>query len=209
VLRTAEDNVVTIPIESIEQSKEGRSLMPDGTVDALTREELVHLVRFLSELGKVGEFSVGKAQVVRRWQSLTFSPQANRRINRTSFDIVASDDPALGWESRYSTVAGVLPLSGLPVFKPHREVNPTSFVRAELVVTTPGTLRLAIADTNGLSLWVDGRPAELLADLEIPLKRGSHVFTFAVDREKRQVGVRVELVPGGEGAAQAQWRTGK
>ena len=138
-----------------------------------------------------------------------FTPQANRRINRTSFDIVASDDPALGWDSRYSTVAGVLPLSGLPVFKPHREVNPTSFVRAELVVTTAGRVRLAIADTTGLSLWIDGRPAELLADLEISLTRGSHALTFAIDRKKRQGGVRVELVPGKEGAAQAQWRTGK
>ena len=209
VLRTAEDNVVTIPIDSVEQSKEGRSLMPDGTVDALTREELVHLVRFLSELGKVGDFSVGKKQVVRRWQSLIFSPQANRRINRTSFDTAASDDPLLEWESRYSTVAGVLPLGGLPIFKPHREVNPTSFVKAELLVTTAGTVRLSIPDTAGLSLWVDGRPAELLADLKMPLTRGSHVLTLAIDREKRKLGVHVELIPGGEGAAQAQWRTGK
>ena len=100
--------------------------MPDGTVDSLTKTELVHLVRFLSELGKVGKFSVGKEQVVRRWQSLIFSPQANRRLNRTSFDTAAGDDPLLQWESRYSTVAGVLPLEELAKFKPHREVNPTA-----------------------------------------------------------------------------------
>jgi len=209
VLRTAEDALVTIPIETIEQSKEGRSLMPDGTVDSLTKQELVHLVRFLSELGKVGQFSVGKEQVVRRWQALILTPEANRRLNRTSFDTAASDDSLLQWESRYSTVAGSLPLDGLPVFKPHREVHRTSFLRAELNVTTAGTVRVSVPDTTGLSLWVDGRPSKLLADMKILLSRGVHVFTVAIDRETRKEDVRMELVPFKGGGAQAQWRTGK
>jgi len=55
VLRSAEDKLVTIAKANIEQIKDStRSLMPDGATDSLTRAELVDLVRFLSELGKVG-----------------------------------------------------------------------------------------------------------------------------------------------------------
>ena len=44
--------------------------MPAGLTDTLTRGELVDLVRFLSELGKIGPYAVGKDRVFRRWQVL-------------------------------------------------------------------------------------------------------------------------------------------
>ena len=43
--------------------------MPVGLADALTHGELIDLVRFMSELGKVGPYAVDKSRVVRRWQS--------------------------------------------------------------------------------------------------------------------------------------------
>jgi hypothetical protein len=51
VLRGAEDREITIPVNAIEEKQDGRSLMPDGSVDQLTQRDLVDLVRFLSELG--------------------------------------------------------------------------------------------------------------------------------------------------------------
>ena len=50
--------------------------MPAGLTDTLTRDELVDLVRFLSELGKIGPYSVGQARVVRRWQVLQPPPRS-------------------------------------------------------------------------------------------------------------------------------------
>ena len=70
VLRDAEDREVALPLGAIEEQKPGGSLMPAGLAEPLTRGELVDLVRFLSELGKIGPYSVGKARVVRRWQVL-------------------------------------------------------------------------------------------------------------------------------------------
>ena len=66
ILRDAEDREVSIPIQSIEERANGGSLMPEGLADSLTRTELVDLVRFLSELGKVGPFAVSKSRLVRR-----------------------------------------------------------------------------------------------------------------------------------------------
>ncbi len=54
LLRDAQGRELTIPLDSIEEQTDGGSLMPRGVVDLLTRDELIDLVRFLSELGKVG-----------------------------------------------------------------------------------------------------------------------------------------------------------
>src|SRR5207244_11626024 len=68
VLRDAEDREISIPVELIDERAMGGSLMPEGLADTLTRTELVDLVRFLSELGKIGPYSVRKARCARRWQ---------------------------------------------------------------------------------------------------------------------------------------------
>ncbi|MEX0867341.1 MAG: PVC-type heme-binding CxxCH protein, partial [Pirellulales bacterium] len=70
ILRDAEDREIRVPLDEIDETEEGGSLMPGGLVDTLTRDELVDLVRFLSELGKVGPFAVGQQPVVRRWQAM-------------------------------------------------------------------------------------------------------------------------------------------
>ena len=75
--------------------KDGRSLMPDGTVDELTRRELVDLVRFLSDLGKVGDFAVSRKAYVRTWRVLLPTKETLQRIRRTSYDTAASNDPVL------------------------------------------------------------------------------------------------------------------
>ena len=54
--------------------------MPVGLVDGLTRAELVDLVRFLSELGKVGPYAVSKQRLVRRWQVLADTPAARKAL---------------------------------------------------------------------------------------------------------------------------------
>ena len=54
ILRDAEDRELAIPIKSIDDQAQGKSLMPAGLVDQLTRDELRDLVRFMTELGKVG-----------------------------------------------------------------------------------------------------------------------------------------------------------
>ena len=59
VLRDADDRELAIPASTIEEQKPGGSLMPAGLTDTLTRGELADLVRFLSELGKIGPFSAG------------------------------------------------------------------------------------------------------------------------------------------------------
>src|SRR5438309_2242387 len=85
VLRNAEDKEIAIPVGTIDERTTGCSLMPEGLADTLTRAELVDLVRFLSELGKVGPYAVSPARLVRRWQALETSPAAYTLLYRTSY----------------------------------------------------------------------------------------------------------------------------
>jgi putative heme-binding domain-containing protein len=206
VLRDAEDREVKIPLDSIAEKKDGRSLMPDGSVELLTRAELLDLLRFLSELGKVGDFAVSNAPLARRWEMLSWTNAAHQRLNRTSHDTVATNDSALTWQPVYSTVAGVLPIDQLPRFQPHRETDPTSFVRCQVEVTTPGEVRLRLNSTAGLALWLDGKPAPVTEELKVEWARGTHTLTFDINHSKRQIPLKLELLAS---TAQAQLVSGK
>ncbi len=63
VLRDADDREIAISTSSIEEQKMAGSLMPAGLTDGLTRAELIDLVRFLSQVGKIGVYSVGTDRV--------------------------------------------------------------------------------------------------------------------------------------------------
>lgn len=212
VMRQADDKLVTISKDSIEQRKDGRSLMPDGLADSLTRTELVDLVRFLSELGKVGgNYAIGKTPVVRRWEALTWTPEAHKLINRTSYDSAASDNAALTWEPAYSRVGGDLPVAALPQFVAHAGYDPHSFVRFQVEVSSPGVVSLSLGKTAGLTLWVDGKPTPMAAVVNLDLGSGRHSLTVGINRQKRSENLAVEMVevPKGATAAQVQIVGGK
>src|SRR5262249_3238112 len=142
----------------------GGSLMPDGLADTLTRAELVDLVRFLSELGKVGPYAASKARLVRRWQALEPTPAAYQLLYRTRLASAASSDPSLTWSSAYSKVSGVLPLDGLPIVQFRKqqgnETDKISFLRCQLDASSAGKVKLLLNLKAGLTLWLDGVPVE-------------------------------------------------
>ncbi|GIW96282.1 MAG: L-sorbosone dehydrogenase [Pirellulaceae bacterium] len=197
VLRDAKDQLVTLPVAAIEEEQPGRSLMPDGTVDSLTRQELVDLLRFLSELGKPGPFAAGTESWLRSWLVLQPTPAALQRIRRTSYDVVATDDPAFNWTTAVATVQGNLPLEELPIFEDatfvvQRAGSKTTFVRCVLRCNQAGNVVLLFSDATGLDCWWDGRPIQLTdSRLQIDATEGTHVLTIAIDRKKRTAPLRV------------------
>ena len=52
VLRGVLEDQIIVPVSQIESRKQGLSLMPEGLVNTLSRQELLDLVKFLSTLGK-------------------------------------------------------------------------------------------------------------------------------------------------------------
>ena len=213
VLRNAEDKEIFVSKKEIEDTKNGGSLMPEGLTDELTHGELVDLVRFLSELGKVGPYQIGKERLVRRWQVLETGKETYSNFIRNGAAAAASDAPWQVWSSAYTTVAGLLPLEDVPATRVRRELEMLTqtlgVARCQLEVTTPGKVKLLFNGVEGLSVWMDGAPLEANRETVVDLKSGTHTLTVGLEREKRRDGLRVELGDVAGSAAQARIVGGK
>ena len=199
VLRDAEDREVTVPVADIDEKKDGKSLMPDGTTDPLTRQELLDLVRFLSALGKVGGgYAATPGRVVRRWEVVQPSRELSTLTNRHRVAAVADPKAALTWAPAYALVSGDLPLDGLPTFQPHRGQPAYVAVRFQLDVSAGGPVRLNLNNSAGVSAWLDGTPLDVGKETTFDATPGLRTLTVVVQPEARAYPLWVELddVPG-------------
>lgn len=176
--------------------------MPVGLADTLTRDELVNLVRFLSELGKVGPYATSQARVARRWQVLQSPTSA---AAGSELDLSALDGPTAAWTSVYSLVSGDLPLDGLNI-TPVGDAS-VRLLRCQVDVAAGGRVALIVPGPISRA-WLDGKPIELHSNLPVDLAVGLHTITLAVPQNSRDT-LRLELadVPGS--GAQVQMVGGK
>jgi len=214
LLRDADDREISVPFASIDERKDAGSLMPAGLVDGLTRAELVDLVRFLSELGKLGPYAVSpQVRLARRWE-VAAAPSGTPSATPSPLEaIVANADPSgPSWSPTYSTVTGVVPLADLPGTAA-REGRFT-LARTGVEVTASGLVRLAITPQTA-TVWVDGRrvsvPSEAGIDtgLDVDLTTGTHMITLAVPVGTAAPSIRLEIRDVAGSPAQARPILGK
>ena len=215
ILRDAEGNDVKIAIKDIEGRADGKSLMPEGLVDGLTRGELVDLVRFLTELGKVGNYSVGTTRIARTWEVLAATRISSELVSRNSVAGVISKPTGLIWSSEYATVGGQLPVETIPDVYIRKKGEwsgidtQIGFARTRLECGTAGEVLLVLNDVKGVQMWLDQQPVEVAAEIKLKLSPGSHVLTLAVNKKERSEGVRLELKDVAGSAAQGRWMLGR
>jgi putative heme-binding domain-containing protein len=218
ILRNAEDREQAVPLKDIEDRTPSGSLMPEGLVDNLTRAELVDLVRFLTELGKVGPYSVGRERVVRRWQVLSDSPENRRHVGAAGFTERSAGrvtvkppfaDPTLAWSTGYSMINGNLPLESLIRIQTSQDASPQGVVRFQLDVSAAGSVTLLLNSAMGLNLWLDELPIKASDQLLLDLKPGLHNLTFTVDLSQRKDGLRCVLEDSQSSSARARIVSGK
>jgi hypothetical protein len=77
ILRDARNKLVRIPKDDIEFQKPGKSLMPEGLVDRLTQQEQVDLIKFLTQLGRPGNYDASKGGVARVYEVFTGIPRVD------------------------------------------------------------------------------------------------------------------------------------
>ncbi|MFK8113632.1 MAG: PVC-type heme-binding CxxCH protein [Rubripirellula sp.] len=164
---------IRIQVDGIDDELPAKSLMPAGLADQLNnRGEFLDLVKFISVLGKPGDYANDESPVIRRWQV----------IGQPSGDL---PDEEAAWLSAYSKVSGELPLEDCPA-------GETVFARGAVNVLAPGKTRLEINAIDGLTLWVDRVRVNNLSE-PILLDRGRHTFTFSFRPRQRKRGLRVEF----------------
>lgn len=170
ILRTAEDVEIAIPRKDIDETIQGASLMPDGLTDTLTRGEFLDLVRFLSELGKVGPYAPTKARLVRRW--LTDDGMTGSAAGQTT--------------AIYSTTGGFLPIQDLPR-------KPKLTVSFELEVTTPGPVLLKWNSIMGLEVRLNDSPLPPKETMTVNLPLGRQLIRVMIDTNEYRADLRCEL----------------
>ncbi|QDT96700.1 PVC-type heme-binding CxxCH protein [Gimesia aquarii] len=212
VLRDVNDNIMNIPLDQIDEEAPAASLMPVGLLDKLTRQELVDLTRFLSELGKTEAYRVGKERVVRRWRVMKGTPAAMNAIRRTRHATAATENPAFVWEPAYSQVNGNLPVRNFDeIGKLHvsNRAKGAAFVRCELEATSPGKTILKFNSVEGLKMWIGEKPVVLKPETELELTKGKHRLTFAINLTPERDVLRLELLDAKDSPAQVAIVNGK
>lgn len=160
------------------------SLMPPGLTASLREDEFIHLVRFLSELGKDGDFKTPSNRFIRHWEMLLPHSSTRDRIGHYGSKIFTEDVSDYQWAPLYATVAGAVPVGELPEVE-GRGRNRLGVVRSFLEVKTPGPVGLKLTgkladleffhDETKVALPDKGSEGEIILDVK---KAGRHTLTL-------------------------------
>ena len=198
LVRDGSDQLHTVPSGEIaDMSTTEVSLMPDGLTASLRRDELIDLVRFLSELGRTESYRVPARRWVRRWRVLTSPGGLNDHRSLSTGPVAHGTTAGTPWKPAYSTTRGELLLEDLPWLDRNglggnagEQIALASF---EIEVTTAGRVGLRFESTAGLAARIDSTPINLESEVTIELAEGIHVVALRVDRARRRAPLRVEL----------------
>ncbi len=180
VLKESTGALRSVPVGSIEEQKEGGSLMPKGLANLMTHAEFVDLVRFLSELGRPGPYAIRTTPTIQRWRVLkSVSP----RLAESVPDAETLDEEVLRaapdrWGTVYARVSGALPLDEAAAAA---DASTVLYLQGELDVTAAGTIRISPGFPEGIRYWLD----------DVAAPAGTREFTASVTPGRHAVTVRV------------------
>lgn len=180
ILRDAKNVEHAVPLGSIVERQDGGSLMPNGLLDSLTRDELLDLVRFLTELGKVdGPYTLPRESYLRSWQVMVAGDASADQLSSLGLVHVATSPGDFAWQSAYSLVSGDLPLADLPVVSagPQQRFR---LLRAEFTVGATAAQGLKLSPRADVQVWVDGEAMSVEQLEASTFTEGRHVITIAL-----------------------------
>lgn len=191
-IRDAQGKTIAIPTADIEEEVEGKSMMPTGLTKFLTQSELLDLIRFISELGKPGDFAVRANATIQRWRLLAQPPQelTTEVPHLEHIRQFVLNSPAEAWSSAYGTVRGTLPLDELrPGGRPK-----VVLLRGELQVNEAGLIAVDVDATETTQTWVDDVAFDARRHFELELAAGRHQIVVRVEISSREAPeLKVEL----------------
>ncbi|MDZ4857572.1 MAG: PVC-type heme-binding CxxCH protein [Candidatus Hydrogenedentes bacterium] len=208
VLRDANSVELVIAKDTIESVRDGQSLMPSGLADTLLRDEFTNLVRFMSELGRSPDYSIGTTRRGRTWRVLAATQPAAQALQNAAFEVASENPPDFTWASAYSITSGSLPLGDVPKLSHTLWEGQKGIARCQLEAANAGAITLRIADAKGLRLWVGGNEATVGETVVAQVPGGTIDLNFLIDFSQAVNPLQVELVDA-PGSANAQFVGGR
>lgn len=208
VIRDAVGNENRIPKSEVaSNSISPVSLMPPGLTASLREDEFIDLVRFLSELGKEGEFKTSPNRYVRQWQTLLPHERTRDAIGHYGNAIFVEEIETYQWIPIYSEVAGGVPADETPDVV-GRGSNRYAVIRAFVDVPEAGPLKIRLGGKlKDLTLFHGETEIEIpeqgdSVDLSLPVKEpGRQRITLVGLKKYGLADISVELL---EDAGKAQ-----
>lgn len=153
--------------------------MPQGLTKFLTRDELLDLARFVSELGRPGPYAVQTAKTIQRWRVYRDPPpeltQEVPHLEHLRQLVLGS--PSTQWDPAYAQVAGALPLDELRPGHPDQPL----ILQGEFQVSTAGKVVVHVQSECGYQGWIDAEPLKTDKASEFSVATGRHMLTLRVE----------------------------
>jgi hypothetical protein len=149
----------------------------------------VNLVRYLSELGKIGDYALPREQYVRTWEVL--SGPTDDEITETDLQRTLTSTSQT-WSPSYSVINGSLPVSDMPLFK----INGRDYsaVRFSVARTNP-LQQIQVIPADGIRVWSDGHEQDTPSS-EFQLPQQDNEFVILIDRAANIDRISVEILDG-------------
>ncbi len=179
VLRDSQGKAVTISKVEIEDEAEGKSLMPQGLTKFLTHDEVIDLIKFVSELGKPGPYEIRKTPCIQRWRLLQKPP---KELTESVPHLEHIRELVLGasadqWIAAYGKVSGQLPLKELI----SAETNKVLYLQGELQVNEAGAIAFKLTSSENCQVWLDDQPVTDPRQFTSTVAAGRHTLTVRVE----------------------------
>ena len=177
IVRNAASLEVSVVKANITQRVNGGSLMPGGLVDALLPEERLDLIKFLSALGKPGDYDAAKGGVARAWRLYdTTSPNAHLGME----DVIRGDFKQGAATKIFTLVNGTLSRDICDVAMPSRDGSTGFFAATQFESAKGGAAKFTLVG-EAKAAWLNGVAVKAGAQFSGELKPGVNTLILQLD----------------------------
>jgi len=174
------------------------SMMPPGLTASLREDEFIDLVRFLSELGREGNFKTMPNHYIRNWRSMGVMQQTDvDHVRHVGLFALNDRTYSYPWEMKLSLVNGDIPLDELPVPVKMYPWFPR-IAQCDLEMLEAGKVKLKLSTAKGVLVAVGPSMLnEVTEELTLDLPAGKTTISFVVTKDAGELpGFRVEILDG-------------
>lgn len=173
------------------------SMMPPGLTASLREDEFVDLVRFLSELGREGDYKIKPNRYVRTWRVMgLMTPESVDHVRHVGLQALHEKDGNYPWQIMFSLVSGDVPLPEVQQIKMYPWFP--KILQFSLKLDSPGKVKLGLSSTKAVDVVVGDKVLkEVTPELTLDLPAGVHPVSMLIGKEAGDLAnFRVEILDG-------------
>ncbi|MBC7368748.1 MAG: c-type cytochrome, partial [Undibacterium sp.] len=186
-LRNAANIEVPVAVKNIAKRSSAGSLMPAGLIDGLLPDERFDLVKFLSQLGRPGDFDAAKGGVARAWR-LYIVTSKNQEVR---MERVVGGDPTLDdWVPALTLVSGLLAGETITTAYPNFLNTRGLYAATRFESATGGVIKFTL--TGGVKdAWLNGVPIRPGTEFTALARAGANTLVLQLNETRAAAGIKL------------------